>query len=357
MSKQFTIGSPISILSKTSFVSGIQKVNVETNRMLKENFSKHGVKFQGVVVTEQDFQNEFRKSDYLTHDVLLNDKQISLQEVDLLFLADCTSEFPALEIFKEREKRKLPVVSICYDILPITHPHLFPTNQSNMAFRMNLQKQLAVSDVIICISETTRQELLNLQWKYKGETIVSHLGAPPLQAKISRLEFPHTLICVGTIEPRKGHEDLMDAFDILKKILPDLVLIIAGRLGWKSEAIARRIKSHPEYNKSLKWFDSPNENELERLYCLSSLAIAPAIAEGYGLNVDEALSRSVKVLARDLQVFRERESKNIYYFSGNGEELALAITKVLDFKFESENLRQFSNFTQDVTDILLRFAP
>jgi glycosyltransferase involved in cell wall biosynthesis len=357
MFKQFTIGTPISILSKTAFVSGIQKVTVETNRLLKENLSAHNVKFQGVVINEQDFQNEFRKSEYLSRDVLLNDSQIFLQDVDLLFIADCTSQVPATEIFREREKRYLPVVSVVYDVLPITHPHFFPNNQSNMSFRVNLQKQLAVSDVIICISEATRQELLNLQWKFDGEIIVSHLGSPPFQTKVPRLEFSHTLICVGTIEPRKGHEDLIDAFDILKKILPDLVLIIAGRLGWKSEAIAHRIKSHPEYNKSLKWFDSPNENELENLYCLSGLAVAPTIAEGYGLNVDEALSRSVKVLARDLQVFRERKSKNVYYFSGNGEELALAITKVLDLRFDPENLRQFSDFSQDVTDVLLRFVP
>jgi glycosyltransferase involved in cell wall biosynthesis len=357
MIELFTVGSPISILSKTSFVSGIQKVTVENNKMLKENLATRNVEFKGVCINEQDVESEFRKSDYLSSDVLINDEKVPLEAVDLLFISDCTSQVPIMEIINQREKRKLPVVSIIYDILPITHPHLFPSEQSNLIFRINLQKQLAVSDVVICISETVKQAVLSLRWKFEGEIIVSHLGAPPIQNKVPRFEMPHTLICVGTIEPRKGHDDLIDAFDILKETFPDLVLIVAGRLGWKSDAIADRILNHPEYKKRLKWFNAPNEDELETLYSLSSVAIAPSIAEGYGLNVDEALSRSVKVLARDLQVFRERASKNVYYFSGGGQELALEVTRLFDLEFEKEKIREFSDFSQDITDIIMGYIP
>jgi glycosyltransferase involved in cell wall biosynthesis len=289
--------------------------------------------------------------------VLLNGDQVGLSEVDVLFIPDCTSEVPAEEIYREKEKRKLPVVSIIYDVLPITHPHYFPSNQSNLAFRINLQKQLAISDEIICISEATKQAVLNLNWKFDGKIHASHLGALPIQNEIARLELPHTLICVGTIEPRKGHRDLIDAFDFLSKSIPNLVLIIAGRLGWGSDSIATRIVNHPEFNKRLKWFDSPNEEQLEILYSLSSLAIVPTHAEGYGLNIEEALNRSVKVLARDLQVFRERKNKNLYFFSGNGEDLALAIAEHIYLEFEQEEIRQFMDFSREVIDRILHCLP
>lgn len=357
MSKQIKIGCIASALSQTTFVSGIQKVTVENNRLIKENLASLGVHFSGVHVEPQDYHNDFRQSEYLASDVVLKGEKVGLADVDLLFIPDCTSQVPAIEILKEKERREFPVVSLLFDVLPLTHPQLFPTKQSNMAFQVNLQKQLAVSDVIVCISETTKRGLLSLGFKIKGEILVSHLGAPPVQAMVPKLHFQHTLICVGTIEPRKGHKDLIDAFDILRVSIPDLVLIIAGRLGWDSELMSRRIMSHPEYKKRLKWFESPSEKELEVLYSLSKLAIAPTVAEGYGLNIDEALSRSVKVLARDLQVFRERESKNVYYFSGGGHDLALAITKYIDLEFETEELRQFRDFSQDVTSVLLRYLP
>lgn len=350
--KILKVGSFVSTLSKTNFVSGIQRVVVETNTVLKDVLNAKGINYFGTYINLEEVSNNFRESDYLASDVLLNGPLIPLSEVDLLFISDCTSDIPVAEILKEKKIRKLPVISILYDILPVTNPEYFPNIGVAKFFASNLLKQIAISDVIICISEITKQEILKLNWNTKCDILVVPLGALGIDFQIQKNVIPHTIICVGTIEPRKGHNDLLDAFDLLREKYPDLVLIIAGRLGWNSKSLEERIMSHSEFGQRLKWFDSPTNDLLERLYSVSTLAIAPSRAEGFGLNIEEALSRSIKVLARDIPIFNERSYKNLYHFSGNGNELAKAICRYLDVEYEAEDVRSMLEFSHTISSIV-----
>src|SRR5690606_20966063 len=58
-------------------------------------------------------------------------------------------------------------------------------------------------------------------------------------------------LAVSTIEPRKNHEYLLDAFELAWAAGSDARLCIIGRIGWKREELVRRIRGHAEFGRRL----------------------------------------------------------------------------------------------------------
>jgi glycosyltransferase involved in cell wall biosynthesis len=110
---------------------------------------------------------------------------------------------------------------------------------------------------------------------------------------------------VGTLEPRKGHADGLDACDALWRNGVDANLVIAGRRGWMTDALAARLKRHPERDQRLFWLEDVDDAELHALYAGSTALLALSHGEGYGLPLVEAARHGLPVFARDLPVFRE----------------------------------------------------
>ena len=60
---------------------------------------------------------------------------------------------------------------------------------------------------------------------------------------------------VGTLEPRKGHADILAAFSELWRQGAENRLVLVGRMGWHIEDLRDAIRMHPEYGGKLLWFD------------------------------------------------------------------------------------------------------
>jgi hypothetical protein len=60
-----------------------------------------------------------------------------------------------------------------------------------------------------------------------------------------------TLLVVGSIEPRKKHEYILDAFDEVWRRVAAASLAIIGKHGWKSEEFLARLEAHPLRGKQL----------------------------------------------------------------------------------------------------------
>jgi glycosyltransferase involved in cell wall biosynthesis len=211
---------------------------------------------------------------------------------------------------------------IVYDLLPVLHPHWFnPKTTRN--FHRWLKVIASLADSVICISNTVKAELegwLSHQYALSVGTIPVHtisLGAD-LQSSIPSCGLPDdieqllnkfsnqtTVLMVGTLEPRKGHDQVLLAFDELWKQGCDVNLIIVGKPGWKTDCLQQKLRSHPQLNSHLHWFDKASDEFLELLYRSCSGVIVASYAEGYGLPLIEAMYHNKPVLARDIPVFRE----------------------------------------------------
>jgi glycosyltransferase involved in cell wall biosynthesis len=133
-------------------------------------------------------------------------------------------------------------------------------------------------------------------------------------------------LMVGTLEPRKGHAQALDAFERLWAEGVDVELAIVGQPGWLMDAFAQRLRAHPEHGRRLQWFERASDADLLALYRGSAALLLASEAEGFGLPLIEAARHGLPLVARDLPVFREVAGAHATYFSGHApQDLAAAL--------------------------------
>jgi glycosyltransferase involved in cell wall biosynthesis len=267
--------------------------------------------------------------------------EISLRDGDILLFLDL---HPASAISKKEELLKLrnrgiKTYFLLYDLLPVYLPNYF-VKELTLEFE-NWLKTVVLSDGALCISKdvsdnldkwiTTSKALKYSQFK----NMFFHLGAdvgnsmPSRGIPDSALELydlcrgKHVFLMVGTVEPRKGHGFVLNAFEKLWRNNEDEILIIVGKTGWRNEATINRIRNHKELNKRLFWLEGISDEYLEKVYALSTCLIAASEGEGFGLPIIEAAMHGLPVIARDIPVFREVAGDCAYYFPDSNDSSIL----------------------------------
>lgn len=233
---------------------------------------------------------------------------------------------------------------VCNDVLPLSHPEWFPPEVS-LIFKTWLETVARIADGIACISMATeselRQQLSRLDVPRAHPLMLAHfdLGAdiradkggdamisPEQASTIECLRTMTSFLMVGTVEPRKGHAQALQAFESLWADGSEAALVIAGFPGWMTDVLARRIRHHEEFGKRLFWFMGPDDAVLDSLYSTCTALLASSEGEGFGLPLVEAARYGLPILCRDLPVFREVAGEHATYFSGRAPvSLTIAI--------------------------------
>jgi glycosyltransferase involved in cell wall biosynthesis len=136
------------------------------------------------------------------------------------------------------------------------------------------------------------------------------------------------ILIVGTIEPRKGHKDVLDAFELLWKENIDYKLVIVGKPGWKTKKLQNRLQNHPLNKNKIFWYKNLNDELLIDMYNNCQGVIVSSYDEGFGLPLIEALGYQKPVLARNISVFQHAKNNiGITYFpqKASASELAKSI--------------------------------
>lgn len=273
----------------------------------------------------------------------LVDAPIDLFKGDLFFSLDLHPSLQAsnIEFYRSLRRRGVTVKFMVYDLLCIRHPSFFEASDvQNFSRWLN---SVLVSDGVVCISESVSDNFrewlrdhsirpkhhFSISWAHLGADILeSNIQEAPASAKICNLFLDprHHFLMVGTIEPRKGHDQVLDAFEHLWNRGIDSSLVIVGKQGWKVDLLTRRIRSHPEFNSRLFWIDDAQDRDLHLMYSNSKCLIAASYDEGFGLPLIEAAKHNLPILARNIPVFHEVAGEHAFYFSAvNGEDLAATI--------------------------------
>lgn len=223
---------------------------------------------------------------------------------------------------------------IVYDILLVQRPDWWlPPNPD--FFRTWLQDICSVGDTLVCISQAVAHELR--EWIKLNQPVRSdngpfithfHLGAD-IDNSLPTLGLPEdfltviwqlsqrlSFLMVGTIEPRKGHTQVLDAFEHQWNSGADLNLVIVGRPGWLVDDLVQRLRSHHELNRRLFWLEGISDEYLEKVYAACTCLIAASYGEGFGLPLIEAAQHKLPIIARDIPVFREVAGEYAFYFEG-----------------------------------------
>ena len=186
---------------------------------------------------------------------------------------------------------------------------------------------LEFSDIVFTISETVKKKVIkefknkiNKKFIIKSVVLGSDFQRFKIKKKITKKKTKISFLMVGTIEPRKGHLDIINCFNKIYNN-NNIELNICGKLGWKCEKIKRKLINNSKKFPYLNFIESPSDYALKRLYNKSQVLIAASYDEGFGLPIVEALRNGLHVIARDIPVFKEVGKNHIYYFPDKKKDI------------------------------------
>ena len=215
------------------------------------------------------------------------------------------------------------VCAALYDLIPFSHPETVEEHTRIAHTSWWLDAPLHI-DSVMCISKAVRddyfawQEEQDLTRKLMSEKVgYFHLGADlnktDLVVQVLTSSAPNFLV-VGSLEPRKNHNLILDAFEILWKKKYKINLVIVGASSWKSEQLLDRIQRHPEIGHRLFIIRDASDRDLTMLYGKSEALIIASMVEGFGLPIVEAFQHGTQVICSDIPVFREIAGDHAVYF-------------------------------------------
>lgn len=272
------------------------------------------------------------------------DNEIEINSASVLLILDLhhTRLLEQRAYLHDLKEKGVVIKALIYDLLPIFVPAYFIDPLYSLHQKW-LQVTAELSGVI-CISQTVAQDYqawLNAQstlskadfsidWIHLGADLTNSfptMGLPDnAQQILNRLKAKPTFLMVGTLEPRKGHIQAIQAFTQLWKQGYDLNLVIVGQEGWSGlpqgmrrniPQIIQTLDNHPERHNRLIWLNHVTDQYLEQIYQASTCLLSTTYGEGFGLPLIEAAQKGLPIIARDLAVFKEIIGQYAYYFDNS----------------------------------------
>lgn len=263
--------------------------------------------------------------------------------------------------FLSRPVNKGKVVASIHDMSFMRYPEF--TEEKNLAYlTRGIKRTIDSADAIITISKFSAEEIEYFFPSAKGKVFYSHLGiaqnfSPSSVEEIDavkqkyKLERPY-IITVGTIEPRKNHLLLVDAFEQIAAQGIDLVVV--GGIGWKSDKIMERLTTS-KFAPQIHILNHLGDGELPALYSGASVFALPSYYEGFGFPPLEAMGCGTPVVSAPGGSLKEViEDAGIIVEDYNADawatELMRAITDTeLRKSFINKGLLHIKKFTWDKT--------
>lgn len=210
-------------------------------------------------------------------------------------------------IFLAALSNACPAVVTFHDLSFERYGEFYSWQKHYWHFSMNPRLQARKAKKIIAVSESTKQDLVELyeipaakiKVIYSGINSVSDKGFGSSQIK-EKYHLPEKYILyLGTIEPRKNIIGLIKAFELFKKkyglLIADYKLVIAGAKGWLYQDVFKAAEKSSFKNDIIftGFIDNEDKNEV---YRLSSLYVYPSFFEGFGFPPLEAMAQGVPVI-------------------------------------------------------------
>jgi glycosyltransferase involved in cell wall biosynthesis len=201
------------------------------------------------------------------------------------------------------------LVLLCYDIIPLMFPQFYKA--ADVAIHRDYcHVALSLADLVVFNSNAVARDVrayCEANSLALGRTAVTTLGADIRPAAAAPVPLPAGLepdryaLLVSTIEPRKGHRMIYEAWlALLEAGIPQRArfkLVFAGRIGWLVEDLVAQLRGDPRLAGTLEILTDADDDEIAALYAHAAFCLYPSQYEGYGLPVIESFFHGKAVLA------------------------------------------------------------
>jgi glycosyltransferase involved in cell wall biosynthesis len=175
-------------------------------------------------------------------------------------------------------------------------------------------RSVARADHVLADSEATKQDLVDLYRVPAEKVSVLYSG---VEDRFSRIDDPAVLanvrsryglgdepyiLSLGTIQPRKNYERLVEAFERLERA--DIRLVIAGGKGWLDSPLYRRVEALKMQDR-VRFIGFVDDRDLPALYSAARVFAFPSLYEGFGLPPLEAMACGVPVVVSNVSSLPE----------------------------------------------------
>jgi len=283
--------------------------------------------------------------------------------------ADSRDELIALDVF-HAPGFAIPAVGgpslvfTVHDLTVLSHPECH-TLANRVRTLASVADALARGATILAVSEATRREALRLlALPVEKIEVLPPILNPCFSARGDVREDEATarrlgidnlfILAVGSLEPRKNFERLLDAWTAL----PDRLqrthqLVVVATDGWRQRNILRRLNRLVQ-SKSVVRVGHLRDGELAALYRRARALVFPSLAEGFGLPVAEAMACGAPVVTSSSSSLPEvAGDAAILVDPEDVDAIATAVARVLEDEALRRDLRErgyerSASFSRDV---------
>lgn len=247
----------------------------------------------------------------------------------------------------------IPVVITIFDLSFIHYPAMF--RKSDLYQLRNWTSySIKKATKILTISQSSKADIVKFYKIPEEKVVVTYPGVggsfkPQPAEKIEFIKKKYQIssdyiLYVGTLQPRKNLERLIEAFANLH--LNTLNLVIAGKKGWLYGQIFAKVKELKLEDKVIFTDFVPLE-DLPALYSGAKVFVNVSLWEGFGIPVAEAMASGVPVVVSNTSSLPEVVGDvRILVNPENVESIADGIKKVLNLNQNEREAVMENNIVQ-----------
>ena len=181
--------------------------------------------------------------------------------------------------FRGPLRARAPLVVTVHDLAVLRHPELF-NGWTRRYSRALVPRVVRAARRVIAVSEFTKREVVELLGVPDERVRVIGNAVEPVFAPEGPAADGDYVLAVGTIEPRKNLERLLEAARRL-----GAELRVVGAPGWGGVGLD-----------GVTWLGEVSDDELARLYRGATVVAYPSLYEGFGIPVVEAMACGAPVV-------------------------------------------------------------
>lgn len=206
----------------------------------------------------------------------------------------------------------IPTLLTVHDLSFVHYPHVYPeplVQYLNRVVPWSVQR----ATHILADSQATKRDLVEIWNVPDGKITVLYAGITEgfgegAQAGVTavlpkyHLTQPYVLT-VGTVQPRKNYQMLIQAFAPVARQLPHH-LVIAGGKGWLYDEMLAEV-TRQGLEERVHFTGFVDDDDLPALYAGADLFVFPTVYEGFGIPLLEAMACQTAVISSNASCLPE----------------------------------------------------